>query len=146
MTANPSMIDALESIRRHQLDERYQELEEEKSNVVAARPAALANLNEQFTLLEAMQDTRDENEDSLDHLYSRKQKLITNFNNIPVSDRTDCVLGDYCTKKDLFELHIGLQTVILEDDNNRINRQELTGIHASQRYNTLASQSNQITC
>ena len=54
MTANPSMRDALESLQRHQLDERYQELEEEKSNVTAARPAALANLNEQFTLLEAM--------------------------------------------------------------------------------------------
>ena len=145
MTANTSMRDALESLRRHQLDERYQELEEEKSNVAAARPAALANVNEQFSILEAMQDARDESEESLDHLYSREQKLITDFNNVPISDRTDRVLGDYRIEIDLFELHIGLQTVILEDDNNRIEEQELTGIRANQRYGALISQSNQIT-
>ena len=145
MTANPSIRHTLESIQKQQLDERYQELEEEKDKVAAARPAALANLNEQFTILEAMQDTRDKSEESLDHLYSCEQKLITNFNNVPASDRTDCVLGDYCTEIDLFDLNIGLQTAILEDDNNRIDRQELTGIHANQRYNTLASQSIEIT-
>ena len=132
------MRDVFESSCTHQLDDRYQELEEEKSNVAAARPAALANLNEQFTLLEAMQDTRDKSKESLDHLYSCEQKLITDFNNVPVSDRTDCVLGDYCSEIDLFEFHIGLQTVILENDNNRIDRQELTGIRASQHYGSLA--------
>ena len=139
MATNPSMRDAFESSCRHQLDDRYQELEKEKSNVAAARPAALANLNEQFTLLEAMRDTWDKNKESLDHLYSRKQKLITNFNNVPASDRTDCVLGDYRTEIYLFDLHIRLQTVILEDHNNRIDRQERTGIRASQHYNLLAS-------
>lgn len=145
MAANPSIRDTLKSIRRHQLDDRYQELEEEKSDVAAARPAALANLNEQFTLLEAMRDTRDKSKESLDHLYSCKQKLITNFSNVPVSDRTDCVLGDYRTEINLFELHIGLQTVILEDDNNRIDRQELAGICANQRYKTIANRSIEIT-
>ena len=133
------MRDALESIQKQQLDERYQEFEEEKGNVAAARPAALANLNEQFTLLEAMQDKQDKNEESLDHLYSCEQKLITNFNNVPASDWTDRVLGDYHTKIDLFDLHIGLQTVILEDDNNHLERQERTGINASQHYDSLAS-------
>ena len=145
MTANTSMRDALDSLRRHQMDERYQELEEEKSNVAAARPAALANVNEQYSILETMRDARDESEESLDHLYSREQKLITDFNNVPLSDRTDRVLGDYRIEIDLFELHIGLQTIILEDDNNRIEEQELTGIRANQRYRALASRSTQIT-
>ena len=144
MSANSSIRDTLESSRRHQLDDRHQELEEEKGNVAAARPAALANLNEQYTILEALEDTRDESEGSLDHLYSREQKLITDFNNIPVSDRTDRVLRDYRTELDLFELHIGLQTVILEDDNNRIEEQELTGIRASQRHRSLANRITQI--
>ena len=128
MSANLSTRDPLKSSHRHQLDDRYQELEEEKGNVAAARPAALANLNKQYTILGAMRDTRDKSEESLDHLYSCEQKLITDFNNIPVSNLTDCVLRDYCTKIDLFELHIGLQTVILEDDNNCIDRQEIIGI------------------
>ena len=113
---------------------------------VSARPAALVDMNEQFILLDAMQDIWDKNEESLDHLYSCKQKLITDFNNVSASDCTDRVLGDYCSKLDLFDLHIGLQTVILEDDNNRLERQERTGINASQHNNLLASQSIQISC
>ena len=38
-----------------------------------------------------------------------------------------------------------MQTVILEDDNNRIDRQELTGICANQRYKMLANRSTEIT-
>lgn len=146
MASYPSIRDALANIQDQQLDERCQELEEEQGNVAAACPAALANLNEQVSLLETVPGTWDKTKESLDHLYSWKQNLITNFNNVPESDQTKRALRDYHTKLNLFELHIGLETVILEDNNNCIQRQERAGININQHYNLLASRLIQISC
>ena len=91
-----------------------------------------------------MRDTRDETEESLDFLYFQEEKLITNFNNVPDSERTKQILRDYYIELNLFDIHIGLQTVILEDDNNRIDRQERVGMDSNQQYNALVSQTIQI--
>ena len=91
-----------------------------------------------------MQDTQDETEESLDFLYFREEKLITDFNNVPDSKRTKQILRDYYIELNLFDIHIGLETVILEDNNNCIERQEHVGMDSNQQYNTLVSQTIQI--
>ena len=140
MVLYPSIRVGLRNIWRQQLDARCQELEEEQANIPAERPEALADLNEQVSLLRTMWDTQDETEESLDFLFFQEKKLIAHFNNVPNSERTKQILRDYCTELNLFDIHIGLQTVILEDDNDRINRQERMRIDSNQRYNALVSQ------
>ena len=135
---------ALRNIWQQQLDERFQALKEEQANIRSKRLKALADLNEQVSLLETMRDTQDETEESLDFFYFWEEKLITDFNNVPDSKRTKQILRDYYTELNLFDIHIGLQTVILEDNNNRVNRQERVGINSNQRYNALVSQTIQI--
>ena len=69
MDSYPSIRTVLRNIQRQQLDERCQELKEEQVNIQSERPEALADLNEQVSLLETIRDTSNETEESLDFLY-----------------------------------------------------------------------------
>ena len=92
-----------------------------------------------------MQDTQDETEESLDYLYFQEQKLITDFNNFPVSKQNKQILQDCYMEVNLFDTHIGLETMILEDNNNCIKRQERVGINSNQQYNPDSSKAS-VTC